>query len=446
MALHGFQGTKSRRRLIKELFSRLLFTGVLLVFPVLSVQGVSGEMDERQGGEKPLSLEQMVSEAIKNNPEINSLRELEAAKRAVVPQVYSLPDPLLSYSLRNVGLDRITVGEEMMAGRLLSFTQKIPFPGKLGRLKDAAQWDATASSHLTEERSLNIVAAVKTAYNDLYFMYEAIEIINEIQGILEMFLRTAEARYKVGKGIQQDVLKAQVELSRLEEKKILLEERKAIFKDQINKLIGRDPDSILGRPVDLELSPTLLTPAELKSVAQEKSPTLQFQDALAAREESSLKLAKKQYFPDIYLGMTWMDRAEIEDIWEARLGLEIPLYFWTKERKSVEEAQSRYLKARYDVENVRLQILQLVRDLSIEMDTSERLYSLYIETILPQARLALESATRGYETGEVDFLTLFDNLIVLLDYELEAREQLVRHENSLAELESIIGDEVTLKQ
>ncbi len=443
MERHGFRGERGSTR---EFFSRLLVTGALLISPFFTMAGMSGETSLQHESEEPLLLEQLISEAVEKNPEINSLRELEAAKRAVVPQLYSLPDPILSYSLRNVGLDRVTVGEEMMAGRLLSFSQKVPFPGKLGRLKDTAEWDATASSHLTEERSLGLVAGVKTAYYDLYFIYEAIDIVNEIQGILEMFIRTAEARYKVGKGIQQDVLKAQVELSRLEEKKVLLEERKAVLKDKINKLVGREPDSILGRPVDINLSPLPYTLSELKSIAREKSPTLQFQDALAAREESSLKLAKKQYFPDIYLGMTWMDRAEIEDIWEARLGLEIPLYFWTKERKGIQEARSRYSKARYDVEDVRLQILQRVSDLSIELDTSERLYHLYIETIVPQAQLALESATKGYETGEVDFLTLFDNLIVLLDYELESREQLVRHENSLSELESIIGEEVTQKE
>jgi outer membrane protein TolC len=130
----------------------------------------------------------------------------------------------------------------------------------------------------------------------------------------------------------------------------------------------------------------------------------------------------------------------LEDIWEVRLGLEIPLYFWSKERMGVQEAQSRYMKAKYDMDEVRLSILQRVRDLYTELDTSERLYGLYMGTIVPQARLALESSRAGYETGEADFLTLLDNLTVLLDYELEAKAQLVRHESTLAELESIIGE------
>ncbi|MFQ6105186.1 MAG: TolC family protein [Candidatus Glassbacteria bacterium] len=396
--------------------------------------------------EEALSLKLLVSEAVAKNPEINALRELEAAKAAFVPQVYSLPDPIVSYSLRNVGTDRITVGEEMMAGRTLSLFQKVPFPGKLGLKKDAARWDEAASSHLTEERSLSVVAAVKMAYYDLYFTYEAIDVINEIEGILGMFLKTAEARYKVGKGIQQDVLKAQVELSRLHEQKVLLEERKAVLKDLLNKLVGREPDSPLGRPLEIALSPLPETPAELEKIAQQKSPTLQLQDALAAREESSLSLAKKEYFPDISLSMAWMERGLLEDIWEVRLGLEIPLYFWSKEMKGVEEAESRYMKAKYEVEDVRLTILRKVRDLYVELDTSERLHNLYANTIVPQAKLALESSRRGYETGEVDFLTLFDNLVVLLNYKLEAIAQLVRHENKLAELESIIGEELSYNE
>jgi len=101
------------------------------------------------------------------------------------------------------------------------------------------------------------------------------------------------------------------------------------------------------------------------------------------------------------------------------------------------------MKARYELEEVRLEVLKRVRDLYIEIDTSERLYRLYGGTIVPQARLALESSRRGYEVGEVDFLTLFDNLVTLLDYELETRAQLVRHEKAVAEMESIIGVELT---
>ncbi len=423
---------------------RPVWIGVLAFFLLLSVHAAGRAQDvpvpEPAAVDPPLLLDELIREAVENNPGLGAARELEEAREARIGQVSTLPDPTVSYALRNVGTEEITVGDEMMAGRILGFSQAVPFPGKLGALGDQASWDARAASYRTIERTLGVVAAVKAAFYDLSYIHRATDIINEKKTILRLFLETAEARYAAGRGAQADVLKAQVELSRLEERLVLLEEQEQVTEDMLNRLVGRDPGTPLGRPAGVQISTVERSDAELERAALENSPILLRQNAVTAREEKGLVFAKKQYFPDLHLGGSWMERGELADVWEARVGLEIPLYFWARQKNEVEEAAARYNMARYDEADMRLEVLERISSLSTEIESSARLYGLYTDTIVPQARLTLESSRIGYEAGEVDFLTLFDNLMVLLDYELEAEARLVRHENRLARLQAIIGE------
>jgi outer membrane protein, heavy metal efflux system len=186
-------------------------------------------------------LEQLIDEALKNNPEILAARERWRAAQARPSQVRTLPDPEISFSQRNIGSDYTTLGKEPMSNVGASFVQKIPFPGKLTLRGEVAEKEADREESSLEAIKYNIRSRVKVAFYDLYFVYKSIDTIEKDKDILEKFEKTAETRYEVGKGIQQDVLRAQVEISRLIDRLNILDLRKESLNAIINAQLNRPP-------------------------------------------------------------------------------------------------------------------------------------------------------------------------------------------------------------
>ncbi len=395
-------------------------------------------------GEERLDLESLLREVRAQNPGILAARERWQAAKARVPQMRALPNPVVSYTLRNSGnpFDEITVGEDLMSMRGFSASQKIPFPTKLLAKGNMASKTARRMEEIARGTELNVVARLKMAYYDLYLAHQSIETISKNKDLLEKFEKTTEIRYAVGKGIQQDVLKAQVEVSRLLEKLALLEERRGRFEALINSLLARPPETPLGRPAEIEKQTFKWSLKELNEMALLAAPALKAAEYEIEKNEASLAFSKWNYFPDLTVSAGRMDRGDFPEIWIFNVGVSLPIYFWSKENYGVREARSNLGSAQQDYENVKHRVHFHVKDLYLRATTASKLVDLIGSGIVPLASLALESAIAGYEVGKVDFLTLLDNLITLLDDELDYYEELVDYEKALAQLEAVVGVEL----
>jgi outer membrane protein TolC len=391
-----------------------------------------------------LTLESLLMEAREKNPEILATREEWQAAKARVPQMRSLPNPMVSYMLRNSGnpFDEITIGDDMMSMQGISATQKIPFPTKLFAKGRAASEMANRVEEIARGTELNVLAKLKMTFYDLYFAHQSIETITKNKDLLMKFEKTAEVRYAVGKGIQQDVLKAQVEVSRLLEKLELLKEKKGRSEAMINSLLVRPIDSPLGRPEEITLSPFKWTLEELNGMALQAAPALKAVEHVIESNEARLALSKWEYLPDFTISAGRMDRGDFPEIWTFNVGVSLPIYFWTKETYGVRESRSNLASTRQNYENVKQRVLFQVKDLYLRATTASRLVDLIGSGIIPQASLALESAISGYEVGKVDFLTLLNNFITLLNDELEYYAELVDYEKALAQMEAVVGVEL----
>ena len=391
------------------------------------------------GTRNELSLKTLIEEARAHNPEIWAAEERWNAARSVPSQAGSLPDPVLMLGMRNVGFDGITRGEEMMSTATVLIGQSIPFPGKLGMKEDIAFQDAERIREVYNATALSVIARLKVAYFDYYFVEKAIEIIRKDKELLEKFEKTAEAKYKVGEGIQQDVLKAQVEISRLLERLEIKEQEREEVVARINRLLNRPPSDPLPPPAEFDRSEFSYGLGELNRMALENSPELKAETKAIERDRTALSLAKREYYPDLALSAGVSDRGDLEDIWEVRLGIEVPFYFWRKQRYGVREAVDRLEASNEGHQAVKQSILYRVKDLYEMAETSDDLVVLYEKGIIPQATLSLESAVSGYGVGNVDFLTLLDNLITLLEDELRYTRELTHFEKALARLEEVVG-------
>jgi outer membrane protein, heavy metal efflux system len=393
------------------------------------------------------SLQSLVAEALEQNPEIIAMRRNFDMMRARVPQAKALPEPMLSYGYMGnaVPLPPFDVQKgDPSSGRALGLSQELPFPGKLATKGKMANVAAEAEWWAYEQTRLNVVAEVKDAYFDLYYIVKASETVTKNKELLEKFAKIAEAGFAVGKGIQQDVLKAQVEVSRLIDQLTVLEQRRLTAEARLNSLLFREPETPVGRPEEIRPRDFPYGIAELYELALMSYPTLKAQQRRIDREQYGVELAKKDFYPDFSVGLTYINRPGMPEMYGVNVGVKIPFYFWQKQRPALAEATAGAAAEKQRLENITTLLFFRIKDRYLAATTAERLIKLYGTTIIPQSSLALESAIAGYEAGKVDFLTLLDNLVTLRNYELSYYEQLSNVEKAIAALEPLVG--VTLRQ
>ncbi len=408
-------------------------------------QGVEGRADDspqRIPMRKTIKLQALLDEATEQNPEVAAMRRRFDMMRARVPQAKALPDPMISYGYAGNAMPlppfEVQKGDPA-SSRTLSVTQEIPYPGKLAIKGQMANAAAEAEYREYEQARLNLIAEIKDAYFDLAYLYQAIETTERNKGLLEKFARIAEAGYSVGKGLQQDVFKAQVEISKLNEELLLLEQRRGVAEARMNALLYREPESEIGRPESLRPREFTIPVSELQQTALDHQPALLAQRRRIDRERYGVDLARKEFYPDFTVGVSYFNRPGLPEMYGATVGVKVPLWFWQKQRPAMAEAAASAAAEGQRMENNISLLFYRIKDRHLAVTTAQRLMKLYGTTIVPQASLALESAIAGYEAGKADFLTLLDNLVTLRTYELSYYEQIANVEKSIAALEPLVG-------
>ncbi len=393
-----------------------------------------------------IKLDSLVEEATNNNPLIKASKAKWEASIMRPSQEGSLPNPIIGGRIKNVSFSDITLGEDPRSDIQAFVAQEIPFPGKLSSKEKIAQKESESQRWLSDAISRKIIADLKETYFEWFFINKSIEITNRNKELLQKFTKIAEVKYEVGMGIQQDVLKAQVEVSGFIERLELLAKRKEIVETKIKRILNRPLDSPLGEPEEITKSELTTTLAEITDATSEHAPLLKSSSEIVDSREESLKLAKKQYLPDFILGATYFNRdwgnGDLDDIWQVSLGLRVPLYYWRKEKFGVREASLDVSQARENYESTKNNLLFQVKDNYITATTAEKLVELYQTGIIPQSTLSLESAISGYQVGNIDFLTLLNNLITLFNFELEYYKQLTEYQKALARIEEIAAIEL----
>jgi len=398
-----------------------------------------------RGDEPILRLQSAVAEALERNPEIQAASRQVARMKARVPQRGALPDPMLSYGVMNEGrpVPFQTLGEAGFSEVYVGIVQDLPYPGKRGLREDIAQEEARAAEWALESVERRVVAQVKDAYYELYAVDAALDIVERNQELLENLERVAAALYTVGQGIQQHVLDAQVEISRLEERISLLRQQRSVVEALLKSLLYREAGTPLGRPEPLRPDPLGYEIEQLWKMAEESSPALRERSQWVAAGERSLALAQRDLLPDLGVNFVYHNRGGLDPYYTFGGTLSLPLYAGRKQRKAIEEASEGLLESRHTLDAAGARVRYEVTEAYLGAKTAERLLALYEQGILRQARLSLDSATAQYQVGRVDFLTLLNAWTRLLEYDVTYHEQIAEHEQALARLEPHVGVQLT---
>ncbi len=386
-------------------------------------------------------LQPLIEEALRKNPEILAAQKRYEAARQRPTQESSLPDPMLSlgYSSSGNPLPLAGIGVEPTARAGFMVSQELPWPGKRKLRGDIAAREADAEFQQYIAVQLSVVSRLKQAYHQLHHMYEATEVLERNRDLLRKFLRIAEVRYSVGRAAQQDLFKAQTQLSILETRIERMVQERHSREAEINTLLARSPELPVARPASVAEGQLVATLDELYAQARENSPMLRRDEKMIQRTELALNLARKEYYPDYTVSAGYYNMGRMPDMYEVRVDFKLPAYFWRKQRAGVAEQAHSLSQARRNFEAADQAVQFRIKDDYLMAQTSQRLMRMYADTVIPQATLALESSLASYETGAVDFLNVLTNFMTVIEYEENYHEEMLGFHLALVRLEEMTG-------
>lgn len=410
----------------------------------------------------------LVEAARADSPEIGAADRAVDAARARAGASGVLADPRLAVGVTNALVSDPLSSDDMMTMRMVQFGVVLPYPGKLDLEKEAARWMLSAAEAERRGVELRVVAEVKGAYYEIWFLDRALDVVRANQELLSEFVAVTGVRYGVGTGGQADVLKAQVERTRLGDELLDLERRREAAVAELNALLDRPSRTAVSAPAfpeDVERAaipppgsevrftaiargeaadaggpiPDLAT---LQRVAEQSNPRLRAQAARVEARRAAARLAHLAAFPDLDLILGYGQRSGRDDMASIMVSVPLPIFKGRKQDAFAQAADAEVAALGAEraalANEVRADVARLHAAL---LRTRDRV-ALVRDGVLPQARASLESALAGYRVASVDFLTLVDSQATLFRHELDYQDLLAGFGRDLAALEQTIGTEV----
>lgn len=426
------------RRFFESRFERALIALLLIAAASAGARAAPDETGEAQ-------LRALVAEAVRNNPEIRAAdNERLAARHRVLP-AGALEDPMLEAGVINAPLRSQIFRREDMTMKMLGLSQRFPFPGKRDLRQDVAAKDADSVAHAYQETVNRVVRDVKTAYFELALVADSARLVENTRRVLEQFLKISESRYAVGQGTQADVLKAQTQLSRMRDELIKLTRERRAIEAELTRSLGRAVESGAPAQAVLRLPAARLQFDALLETALRERPQLLALRSLVDRSGKLIELARKDYYPDFDVKFSYGQRDKTlegmrrDDMVSFTVGINLPVWRENKRDPRVAEAIAMRDRA-MDMYNAQLNELSAkLRQQLASAEQSRNSAQLYETGVLPQARLAVESSLAAYRVNRVDFLTLLDNQMTVLNYEVSHASALAGYNKALAEIDLLIG-------
>jgi len=394
---------------------------------------------------QPVSLKNLVDEALNNNPQIQAAKFRYEAARARISLLRSLDNPKFEYEYDKITADMYAV----MRGKTgpmntFSISQEIPFPTKLILKKQSAQKEANAFEQDYKETQAKVIKDVKDAYFQLFLSEKKISLTKENLDLLNQLVETINKKYSVNLASQQDALKAQVEHSKLSNQLVLLEQEEKIYQSMLNSLLNRQVQEELIPVQEKDKGDLQLVEEKILQLTKENRPELKSFKEMLRKSEIDFALSKQEYLPDFMLKY----KREEKDgrfpfgSWAGSVGFTIPLWFWDKQNSFVREAKADLEQARAQYKAEENAVVFESRSAYAKFEAAKKLVKIYETGVLPQAQAAVENAQKSYASKSIDFLDLLDTLRSEREFQMEYFEALANLEIALADLERSAGTDL----
>ena len=411
-------------------------------------------------------LDSLVALARAVNPEIDAARHRVAAAQARIGPASTLPDPMLGVGVMNLPLTEPGFGD-MMTMATVAVGQMVPFPGKLSLARAATERELEAAEARLRGVELDVTASVQKAYFDLVYADRVLQVLENSEGLLVGLTQLTESRYGVGVGSQQEVLVARVQAALPAETAVSLAEERRGALARLNALLDRPSATPIGelaipeRVARAAISPDVSqirfaseslgsrvesSPLPQLEAVQERalqnSPALRAHEAEIAAQTIHLEQARKAHLPDFDLSVQYGLRTQHADMASFMISVPVPIHRSGRQAQDVLGAQAELAALQAQHHAMVNQIRSEVAEQHGALERDRAHLALFIKSVIPQGRAALESATVAFQTNRGEMRTVIESQATLYEYEIAYQRALTDFAAGLAELERIVGAEV----
>ena len=389
------------------------------------------------------SLGELIDEALRQSPLIVAARRHWEGETRMPIQQATLPDPQITF--QNLAVGNPIPGNELQTNNFAYFgygvAQEIPYPGKLKLRASVAEKEAESARAGLEAQQRAVIEQVCESYFNLFYLTNSLNVLKQTYDEFQRVVHITGAQYQLGMAQQQDVLKAQLEMTSILNEEQTTRQESDQGQADLKATLGREQDS-----PDIQVNnvlPTVfkLDDRQLRSLALSASPVLKQAEALEQKSEQSLKLARQDYVPDFSISYMYQKTgAQFPDYYMASVGLTIPLYFWRKQTPEVEQAALEKESSHAQTYASKLSVTSQVQNQWIAVQSMERVLRIYSDGLIPQAQATLKSAVATYRVGKVDFQTLLSAEVDVLRLQQQYYRAIADHEIAVAKIQQIIGN------
>jgi outer membrane protein TolC len=388
------------------------------------------------------SLPELLAEAAHNNPDIAAAARAWRAAAQIPTQVSTMPDPQITVQHLAVGSPRPFAGYSNSGFAYVGFgiSQDIPYPGKLSLKAEAAQRDAAVAREKFEAAKRNVQEQVKVSYFQLAYIQKTLAVLQRDQTLLDQIEKIAEARYRLGQGHQQEVLKAQLQKTKILNELARHHELMASQQAQMTRLLNRPPDGADVEVEDLTETPLHYTSDELLAKVRTQNPDVAGGQEMVRKQSLGVELARKDRYPDFNVQYQWQHTAEqFRDYYMLTFSARLPIYRKRKLDPEMTQAVEELNQSRREYESQVQQAYFEVRDQCISAETASGMLKIYRDGLIPQAMATFRAGLAAYQAGTQDFESLLASFLDVLNFDEEYWKTLADHETALARIEQLTG-------
>jgi cobalt-zinc-cadmium efflux system outer membrane protein len=413
--------------------------------PFLLACASGAEPSDRPKTAAPLTLFTATRTALANNSSIREARARWASMKARVPQAAAWDDLKVSASTR---LGRfVEIAPNGFADQMFSVEQMIPISGKnLSRARIATA-KALAGLEDLRRREIDVVMKVRGAYIRLANGYALLELNRANETSLRQTLDITRSNFEVGGQPQTDVFGAETELIKIAEARRDLERGISDEETRLNALLNRDPFTPLGRPASDLPGSAAISVERLRTLILSNRPELRMAQANVTAAKANAELAKREWIPDPVLSLQaqrYNDASQAVSEVDAGISFSVPWFNGKKYRAGEREAQAEVEAAQKTLEGAQIEAVGMLRDQLQKIETFHHHVELFRDRLVPTARQTLDTNRAGYQSGKIGFQELVTSERSLRDFESTQRQHLADYQVALAELEALVGADLSL--
>ena len=394
------------------------------------------------GAEAPVPLSTLLNEAAQNNPDILAARRAWQAAAQVPSQVSTRPDPEVTVQQFSVGSPRPFAGYSNSEFAYIGFgaSQDLPFPGKLKLKGEAAEREAAIARQRWESVRRSILQQVKDTYFQIAYIQQTLGVIERNGRLLEQIEKIADARYRTGQGNQRDVLKAQLERTKLQRELVHHHEIMQTEQARLRKLLNHSVEWPDETPEMLVETPITVTIDDLLAKIRTENPEVAGQREAINRQSLQVEMARKDRYPDFSVQYMWQHTADqFRDYYVASFSARIPIYRRRKLNPEMTQAIEELNQSRREYESQVQSAFFEVRSQYIAAETASEMLKIYREGLIPQALASYQAGLAAYQTGRLDFESLLAGFMDVLNFDEEYWKALADRETALAKIEQLTG-------